>query len=212
MGNTTIQISNSLRRKLKILASQRDASYEEILNDLISVFEKSNPFRDEADFSKWFEKNFQKFGFKKIIKKRKKTSPDYELLDAAGKIKNVELELFAKDFIKHKHDSAKTDLIISVYAESEEINNVPVISIIDSKKPLNNIIKKRDHNFTSITLPVPLMNKIKRRMKNTGFTSVSSYVTFILRILEYEGKSTGKPFTKESRERVKKRLKALGYI
>ena len=35
---TTIQISGDLRRKLKVLASKRDVSYQKLLNDMISVF------------------------------------------------------------------------------------------------------------------------------------------------------------------------------
>lgn len=37
-NRTTIQISDNLRKQLRILASRRDISYQELLKDMISVF------------------------------------------------------------------------------------------------------------------------------------------------------------------------------
>lgn len=37
---TTIQVSEKLRRELRILASKRDISYQELLQDMISVFKE----------------------------------------------------------------------------------------------------------------------------------------------------------------------------
>ncbi len=39
-NRTTIQVSEELRRQLKILASKRDLSYQELLEDMISVFQE----------------------------------------------------------------------------------------------------------------------------------------------------------------------------
>lgn len=41
-NRTTIQLSTDLRKKLKILASKRDISYQELLSDMISVFRELN--------------------------------------------------------------------------------------------------------------------------------------------------------------------------
>ena len=52
-------------------------------------------------------------------------------------------------------------------------------------------------------------------MKGTGFSSVSSYVTYVLRqILSSieEEERTKQAFTKEEEEKVKQRLRGLGYI
>ena len=38
---------------------------------------------------------------------------------------------------------------------------------------------KRQH--TSITIPKILFEKIQKRIENTGFTSVSDYVTYVMR-------------------------------
>ena len=37
---TTIQLSGDLRKQLKILASKRDISYQELLQDMISIFQE----------------------------------------------------------------------------------------------------------------------------------------------------------------------------
>jgi Arc/MetJ-type ribon-helix-helix transcriptional regulator len=66
--------------------------------------------------------------------------------------------------------------------------------------------------FTTISIPTPLFKKIKDRIKGTGFTSVSSYVTYVLREIVAEKEEEEEPFTKEDEERIKARLRALGYI
>ena len=39
-NRTTIQLSESLRKELRILAAKRDVSYQELLKDMISVFQE----------------------------------------------------------------------------------------------------------------------------------------------------------------------------
>lgn len=69
--------------------------------------------------------------------------------------------------------------------------------------------------YTTVSIPKPLAEKIKERMKGTGFASVSSYVTYVLRqvlsSIEEEERSK-QAFTKEEEEKVKQRLRDLGYI
>jgi len=74
--------------------------------------------------------------------------------------------------------------------------------------------KKRSgqKKFTTVSIPTPLFKKIRERIKGTGFTSVSSYVTYVLREIVTEEEEHEEPFTKEDEERVKARLRALGYI
>jgi len=67
--------------------------------------------------------------------------------------------------------------------------------------------------FTTVSIPTPLFKKVEERIKGTGFTSVSGYVTYVLReIVAEEEEKAKEPFTKENEERVKARLRALGYI
>jgi len=69
--------------------------------------------------------------------------------------------------------------------------------------------------YSTVSIPKPLIKKIKERMKGTGFPSVSSYVTYVLRqvisSIEEEAKSK-QAFSKEDEEKVKQRLRDLGYI
>jgi len=67
--------------------------------------------------------------------------------------------------------------------------------------------------FTTVSIPTPLFQKIKKRIEKTGFTSVSSYVTYVLReIISEEVEEQEEPFSPEDEERVKQRLRALGYL
>jgi Arc/MetJ-type ribon-helix-helix transcriptional regulator len=67
------------------------------------------------------------------------------------------------------------------------------------------------NKFTSVSLPIELIEKIKKRIKGTGFTSVSSFVEYVMR--EIVAQDAGKePFTKDDEKRVKERLRALGYM
>lgn len=90
--------------------------------------------------------------------------------------------------------------------------------------------EEKETNYSTISIPKPLVEKIKKRCEGTGFTSVSSYVTYVLRQLisnmeqniEQKGESasrkpqTASPsreaFSRDDEEKVKERLKALGYI
>ncbi len=69
--------------------------------------------------------------------------------------------------------------------------------------------------YTTVSIPKPLADKVKNRMRGTGFSSVSSYVTYVLRqILSSieEDEQSKQAFTKEEEEKVKQRLRDLGYI
>jgi len=73
--------------------------------------------------------------------------------------------------------------------------------------------EKDDKKFTTISIPTPLAEKIKKRIKGTGFTSLSSYVTYVLReVISGVEEEHEEAFSKEDEERVKDRLRALGYL
>lgn len=71
---------------------------------------------------------------------------------------------------------------------------------------------EEEKKFTTVSIPTPLFKKVEERIKGTGFTSVSSYVTYVLREVVSEEEEETEPFTKQDEERVKDRLRALGYI
>ncbi len=65
--------------------------------------------------------------------------------------------------------------------------------------------KKKDDNkveYGTISLPEPLIEKIKEKIKGTGMSSVSAYVAYILRQI----------ISGESESEVRNRLKSLNYI
>ena len=64
-----------------------------------------------------------------------------------------------------------------------------------------------ERNYTTITIPKALYEKISKMIENTGFSSVSEYVVFVLRetMADISKKN-------ESKSEVVKKLKALGYI
>lgn len=208
---TTIQLSDDVRRRIKVLASQRDLSYEEALNDLLNVFERVLPFKNERDFAKWFEENLEVFGLAKIVEKRSRGFPDYICVDKSGKEKGIELELFAEDFVRHMHNPSKADLIICVYSTKDEILGVPTASLIDATSDLSGIIKRENKNkYTTVSIPVSLGKSIEELIDGTGFTSVGDFAVFVLREILTE-KRQGMA-NDEARKRVRERLKALGYI
>ncbi len=59
---------------------------------------------------------------------------------------------------------------------------------------------------TTITIPKPLFDKIKKRINTTGFSSVSDYATYVLResLIDIEDK--------KHHTSIAKKLTALGYI
>ena len=57
-----------------------------------------------------------------------------------------------------------------------------------------------------------MYKKIEERIKGSEITSVSSYVAKVLRENLSKEETTQEAMTKEDEEKVKKRLKALGYI
>ncbi len=64
--------------------------------------------------------------------------------------------------------------------------------------------------YGTISLPTPLIEKIKDRINGTGMNSVSAYVAFVLREILSSGNNKELLSKKESEE-VKRRLKSLGY-
>lgn len=64
----------------------------------------------------------------------------------------------------------------------------------------------------TVSIPASLYKKIEEAIKGTDVPSVSDYVVRVLREKLSQGKQSEEVFTKEDEEKVKQRLKALGYI
>lgn len=70
--------------------------------------------------------------------------------------------------------------------------------------------KKKEENkisYGTVSLPLPLIEKIKKRIKGTGMPSVSAYVSFVLRqVLSFD-----KKLDKADFKEIEEKLKLLGY-
>jgi Arc/MetJ-type ribon-helix-helix transcriptional regulator len=65
----------------------------------------------------------------------------------------------------------------------------------------------------SIEVPESLFSRIEGKIKGSNFKSVSEYVSFVLREkLVSEEESSKSHFTQEEEEKIKARLRALGYL
>ena len=73
---------------------------------------------------------------------------------------------------------------------------------------------KKRKKFTTVSIPATLFGRIKKLIEDTGFPSVSSYVTYVLRdiVLAHEEEKYAKQDIDEDRKRIIESLKKLGYI
>jgi len=81
------------------------------------------------------------------------------------------------------------------------------------KKKANWYIKSgMDKEFTTVSIPTSLHKKIEEFIKGTEYGSVSSYAAKVLRESLSKAEPATEVFSKEEEDKVKERLKALGYI
>ena len=69
-----------------------------------------------------------------------------------------------------------------------------------------------EKEFTNVSIPTSLYKKIEEKIKGSEVKSVSSYITKVLREILSKEEAAKEAFSKEDEEKVKERLKALGYI
>ena len=75
--------------------------------------------------------------------------------------------------------------------------------------------KSEDRKYTTITIPKPLFEKLEKIIANTGFSSVSDYVTYLLRnhVSEINQIHTKKEKAQaKEHDAIIERLKSLGYL
>jgi Arc/MetJ-type ribon-helix-helix transcriptional regulator len=68
-----------------------------------------------------------------------------------------------------------------------------------------------ENKYSTISIPKKLHEKIKVSIEDTGFKSVSDYVTFVLREILMTMEKDKKTSLKDVEE-VRERLRILGYI
>ena len=63
-------------------------------------------------------------------------------------------------------------------------------------------------SYTSISIPKELFEKLDKHIAGRGFKSVSDFATLVFRTLLLETSGS----TKDNTQKVREKLKALGYI
>jgi metal-responsive CopG/Arc/MetJ family transcriptional regulator len=69
-----------------------------------------------------------------------------------------------------------------------------------------------DKEFTPISIPTSLYKKIEESIRGTEISSVSSYIAKVVQEALSKAETEPDVFNKEDEEKIKERLKALGYI
>jgi len=65
----------------------------------------------------------------------------------------------------------------------------------------------------TIKIPRELYDRLRHTIENTGFSSVTEFIVFVMRTIVMGGKIKEKrKLRKEEIEEIRKRLKKLGYI
>ena len=68
------------------------------------------------------------------------------------------------------------------------------------------------NKYTTVSIPVDLAEKCRELIKDTGFKSMSDYVTFILREIIISRKEWDNAETVGDKERITEKLRKLGYL
>ena len=75
--------------------------------------------------------------------------------------------------------------------------------------------KEAHGRYTTVSIPITLYKRIKELTRDTGFTSVSQFVIYILReVLSSmeEEKLKGETISEEEKKQIIERLRRLGYL
>jgi metal-responsive CopG/Arc/MetJ family transcriptional regulator len=65
----------------------------------------------------------------------------------------------------------------------------------------------------TIKIPRELFESLERRIEGTGFTSVTEFITFVMRTIASAGTVTGHDrLTDDEVSAIRKRLERLGYL
>lgn len=211
MTKTSIQISDDIRRRLKVLASIRDISYEDLLTDLLNLAESIIPFKDLKEFAEYFANHPEDFGFKRVLDKL--DGNRYRVEDVNGEEKTVQLELFASDYFR-RTSRGEVDQIVSVIATDNNIGGKPVACLVNLTSLAEELKKTKTEKNVLIPIPQTLHKRLSSIIKDMGFNSVEDYIVFVMRelIASHEAEKAHEPYSEEDVERVKERLRSLGYL
>lgn len=111
---TQIPVKKSTRQRLRNI-SIKGETYDNLINKLITTREK---FENEEEFRRWFEDNFELFGFDEIKEGRTGTAPDYTMVKNGEEIK-VGLETLSSNFSSRSYDPNRVDLVICLIEDEK---------------------------------------------------------------------------------------------
>ncbi len=69
-----------------------------------------------------------------------------------------------------------------------------------------------EEEFKTVSIPASLYRRIEEVIKGTTIPSVAEYITRVLRERLSQEKPATEVFSQEDEEKIKERLKALGYL
>jgi len=72
--------------------------------------------------------------------------------------------------------------------------------------------RRNVRKHTTISIPTALYRQLEEMIRDTGFASVSEYVTYVLREVVALKKSKDPHLAPEDLEQIRKKLEALGYL
>ena len=76
-------------------------------------------------------------------------------------------------------------------------------------KDMVSVFKELDKEKTIVSIPAGIAKKIKKQIKPTDISSVSEYITFILRLILAEKDKT---LQAGEEKKIRQRLRKLGYL
>lgn len=117
---------------------------------------------NESEFKEWFERNYKKLGYSKIIRNDMGKFPDFIMLKGNKQVK-VELETKSSHFLNHNHSLKDVDEIICIEKDVDLDSNIIIA------KGLTFIPKER----ITITIEKELLTWLDEKIEKKIFANRS---------------------------------------
>ena len=143
---------------------------------------KKKKIKNELEFRRWFEKNYKKLGYSKIIRGDKGAFPDFIMLKGKKEIR-VKLENLSSNFILHNHNPKKVDEVVCI---KEDIKlSVPT-------RTLNGLEYEGGKIRISATVEKETKNLLKVIMKRGHYRNISHIIETAIKNMAEERKNVKK--------------------
>ncbi len=138
--------------------------------------------KNELEFRRWFEKNYKKLGYSKIIRGDGGVFPDFIMLKGKKELR-VELENLSSSFILHNHNPKKVDEVLCIKED---------IKLAVPTRTVNELEYEGGKVRISATVEKETKNLIKVILKNGNYRNVSHVIEKAIEILAEEEKNDKK--------------------